>query len=139
VADLGGRWRTGTATRLPGWPSAKENRDFPPRAETTRNEGGPGGPLRNPPVARIVSAARRGKVYLHWLHTLTRAWKAKELWLLGKTPDPEIAARTGRGTGAARQKREELGIPNPASRKWTPEELALPDRGGRGARRGPFT
>ena len=37
----------------------------------------------------------------------------------------DLAARTGRSVEGARQKREELGIPNPASRKWTAEELAL--------------
>jgi hypothetical protein len=54
-----------------------------------------------------------------------RAWKAKELRLLGKAPDAEVAARTGRSVEGVRQKREELGIPNPASRKWTAEELAV--------------
>jgi hypothetical protein len=54
-----------------------------------------------------------------------RAWQARELRLLGKLPDEEVARRTGRSAGAARRKREALGIVNPASRTWTPEELAL--------------
>jgi hypothetical protein len=34
--------------------------------------------------------------------------------MLGKLPDAEVAARTGRSANAVRQKREKLGIPNPS-------------------------
>jgi hypothetical protein len=40
-----------------------------------------------------------------------RAWPAKHLSLLGKLPDAEVAARTGRSANGVRQKRCKLGIP----------------------------
>jgi hypothetical protein len=39
--------------------------------------------------------------------------------------DTKIAKKTGRTPSAVRQKREELGVPNPTSWRWTAEELAL--------------
>jgi hypothetical protein len=36
-----------------------------------------------------------------------------------------VARRTGRTPGAVRQKREELGLPNPAGNRWAAEEIAL--------------
>jgi hypothetical protein len=70
-------------------------------------------------------------------------WTAGQLALLGVHPDRRVAALTGRSEGAVRQKREELGIPNPESPAWRPEELellgALPDavwRHGPGVRKG---
>jgi hypothetical protein len=47
------------------------------------------------------------------------------LRLLGKMPDAEVAARTGRSENAVRVKRTKLGIPNPSGPGWTVEELAL--------------
>ena len=41
------------------------------------------------------------------------AWTKKELALLGKVPDREVAARTGRTLKAVQQKRLTLGIPAP--------------------------
>jgi hypothetical protein len=59
-------------------------------------------------------------------------WAPEDIALLGTIPDEEVARRTGRTTGAVRQKREELGIPNPAGNRWRAEEVALlgtrPDR-----------
>jgi hypothetical protein len=59
-------------------------------------------------------------------------WAAEDIALLGQVADAELARRTGRTVGAVRQKREELGIPNPAANRWREDELALlgtlPDR-----------
>jgi hypothetical protein len=44
-------------------------------------------------------------------------WAPAELKLLGKRPDDEVAARTGRTPNAVRIKRERLGIPNPRDRR----------------------
>jgi hypothetical protein len=44
-------------------------------------------------------------------------WAAGEIALLGTFPDEEAARRTGRTVNAVRQKREELGIPNPARQR----------------------
>jgi hypothetical protein len=52
-------------------------------------------------------------------------WTPEDIALLGILPDEEVAARTGRTTGAVRQKREELSIPNPAGNRWRPEDVAL--------------
>ena len=52
-------------------------------------------------------------------------WTKKDLALLGKIPDNEVARRTGRTPDAVRQKREELGRPNPAGSRWTEEEVGL--------------
>jgi hypothetical protein len=40
-------------------------------------------------------------------------------------PDAEVARRTSRTVSAVRQKREELGIPNPAGNRWRGDEIAL--------------
>jgi hypothetical protein len=45
--------------------------------------------------------------------------------LLGQVPDAEVARQTGRTTDAVRQKREELGRPNPTTTHWNAEEIAL--------------
>jgi hypothetical protein len=54
------------------------------------------------------------------------------LTLLDTVPDEKVARRTGRTPGAVRQKREGLGIPNPAGNRWRDDEIALlgtlPDR-----------
>jgi hypothetical protein len=59
-------------------------------------------------------------------------WAPEDISLLGTMPDEEVARRTRRTAGAVRQKREELGIPNPAGNRWTAEGIALlgmlPDR-----------
>jgi hypothetical protein len=59
-------------------------------------------------------------------------WTPEDIALLGVVPDEELAQRTGRTAGAVRQKREELGIPNPTGNRWLPEHIALlgtlPDR-----------
>jgi hypothetical protein len=59
-------------------------------------------------------------------------WTPQELALLGTMPDDALAAQIGKTPGAVRQKREELGIPNPAANSWTAEGIALlgtlPDR-----------
>jgi hypothetical protein len=53
-------------------------------------------------------------------------WTPEEVALLGVLTDDEVAQRTGRTPEAVRQKREELGIENPAGRRrWTQEELNL--------------
>jgi hypothetical protein len=54
-----------------------------------------------------------------------QGWTRAELRLLGKQSDAQVAARTGRSANAVRQKREELGIPNPSGHGWTEEELDL--------------
>src|SRR5262249_3918133 len=60
------------------------------------------------------------------------AWTAEEVALLGQLPDAEVAERTGRTREAVRQKRNELGVPDPAARRgaygappWSPDEDAL--------------
>src|SRR5262249_5647078 len=59
-------------------------------------------------------------------------WIPADIALLGTVPDKEIARRAGRTVGAVRQKREELGIPNPAGNRWAAQGIALlgtmPDR-----------
>jgi hypothetical protein len=54
-------------------------------------------------------------------------WTAGQLALLGAHPDRRVSALTGRSEGAVRQKREELGIPNPEGGRpgWAADELAL--------------
>ncbi len=52
-------------------------------------------------------------------------WTGEEIALLGQLPDTKVARKTGRTQSAVRQKREELGIPNPTSWRWTAEELAF--------------
>jgi hypothetical protein len=66
------------------------------------------------PLGRHLEAARQ-----------ERAWPAEHLALLGKMPDAEVAARTGRRENAVRVKRYKLGIPNPSGPGWTAEELDL--------------
>jgi hypothetical protein len=59
-------------------------------------------------------------------------WGPEDIALLGQVPDEEVVRRTGRTAGAVRQKREELGLPNPTGNRWRPEDIALlgtlPDR-----------
>jgi hypothetical protein len=59
-------------------------------------------------------------------------WTPEDIALLGQVADDEVARRTDRTQGAVRQKREELGIPNPAGKRWRTEDVALlgtlPDR-----------
>jgi hypothetical protein len=52
-------------------------------------------------------------------------WTAEDIALLGRVADDEVARRTDRTPGAVRQKREELGIPNPTANRWRAEEVAL--------------
>ena len=52
-------------------------------------------------------------------------WAPEDIALLGTLPDEKVARRTGRTTEAVRQKREELGIPNPAGNRWREDEVAL--------------
>lgn len=54
-------------------------------------------------------------------------WTPRQLKMLGRLPDDEVARRTGRSWNAVRQKREALGIANPAPlcRQWTAAEDAL--------------
>jgi hypothetical protein len=54
-------------------------------------------------------------------------WTAGQLALLDIHPDSRVAALTGRSENAVRQKREELGIPNPEGGRpgWADEQLAL--------------
>ena len=44
-------------------------------------------------------------------------WSPAEVRLLGKLPDEDVAAKVGRSPDAVRQKRQELGIPNPRDRR----------------------
>jgi len=62
--------------------------------------------------------------YLHTGYHGPR-WTPEDIALLGTLHDEEVARRTERIVGAVRQKREELGIPNPASNRWTAEAIAL--------------
>ena len=60
-------------------------------------------------------------------------WTAEEVALLGVLSDEEAARKLGKSSSAVRQKREELGIPNPEDTgRWTTEEVGLlgtvPDR-----------
>jgi hypothetical protein len=59
-------------------------------------------------------------------------WTAREIALLGRVPDCEVARSTRRTVGAARQKRLEVGLSNPTSNRWREDEVALlgtrPDR-----------
>jgi hypothetical protein len=43
-------------------------------------------------------------------------WSRREVALLGKLPDDEVAAKVGRTPNAVRIKREKLGVPNPQER-----------------------
>jgi hypothetical protein len=52
-----------------------------------------------------------------------RAWPAKHLALLGKLPDAEVAARTGRSEDAVRVKRTKLGISTFRDRRKLPGPL----------------
>jgi hypothetical protein len=52
-------------------------------------------------------------------------WTKRQLRLLGKYPDDEVARRTGRSRDAVRSKREALGIPNPGGTRWSAAEDAL--------------
>jgi hypothetical protein len=52
-------------------------------------------------------------------------WTPAEVALLGTLPDDALAAQVGKTPGAVRQKREELGIPNPDADRWTAEDIAL--------------
>jgi hypothetical protein len=52
-------------------------------------------------------------------------WTAKELALVGKVPDDEVAERVGRTPDAVRSQRQLLGIPNPESNRWSMEEDGL--------------
>jgi hypothetical protein len=55
-------------------------------------------------------------------------WNPEELPLLRKHRDKRVAAKAGRSVDAVRQKREELGTPNPRPHAWEPHELALLDK-----------
>jgi hypothetical protein len=46
-----------------------------------------------------------------------RGWSKAELRLLGKVPDAEVAAQTGRSENGVRQKRCRLGIPTALDRR----------------------
>ena len=59
-------------------------------------------------------------------------WTPEDIALLGTVPDENVARQTSRTVEAVRQKREELGIPNPAGNRWRDRDIALlgtlPDR-----------
>ncbi len=59
-------------------------------------------------------------------------WTPEDIALLGTVPDEDVARKTSRTVEAVRQKREKLGIPNPAGNRWRQDEAALlgtlPDR-----------
>jgi hypothetical protein len=53
-------------------------------------------------------------------------WRTvRELALLGRLPDDEVAARVGRTPDAVRSQRQLLGIPNPDTNRWFEEEDRL--------------
>jgi hypothetical protein len=58
-----------------------------------------------------------------------RGWTRKEISLVGKMTDAEIARRTGRPKFSVKSFRRKLGIPSitpiPPTKAWTPEEDAL--------------
>jgi hypothetical protein len=57
-------------------------------------------------------------------------WTAEEVALLGQLPDAEVARKIRRTVSAVRQKREELGLANPTTTRWTAEgRLARHDAG----------
>ena len=74
--------------------------------------------------AQCFLSLNLGQCLWHGLDSQIR-WTEDELALLGTMVDAQVARQTGRTTGAVRQKREELGIPNPASKRWAAEEIAL--------------
>src|SRR5262249_8595968 len=87
--------------------------------------GRKGKPQSRESVRRSV-ATRREPGTLHipnrWAET---GWTPEQLALPGTLPDQELAEQSGRTQNAVRQKREELGIANPATNRWSPEEIAL--------------
>jgi hypothetical protein len=52
-------------------------------------------------------------------------WTEDEIALLGQLSDAKVASKIRRTADAVRQKREELGVPNPTTTRWSAEELAL--------------
>jgi hypothetical protein len=72
----------------------------------------------------------QGQYFRHGYHG--PRWTKRQLALLGKAPDEEVARRIGRTAEAVRQRRELLGIPNPAGNRWRAEDIAqlgtMPDR-----------
>jgi hypothetical protein len=52
-------------------------------------------------------------------------WTAKELALLGRLPDAEVAAKVGRTPDAVRSQRQLLGIPNPDTNRCSGDEAEL--------------
>jgi hypothetical protein len=64
------------------------------------------------------TAVERGYVRRIWPgYNLGPWWSPRELALLGKLPDEEVAAKVGRTHNAVRIKREKLNIPNPRDRR----------------------
>jgi hypothetical protein len=58
-----------------------------------------------------------------------RGWTKKEISLVGKITDAEIARRTGRAKFSVKSFRRKLGIPSvnpvPPTKAWTPKDDAL--------------
>jgi hypothetical protein len=76
------------------------------------NEEKRGVPLPAEQVERRRRTARQLDLGRHlWKGYHGPRWTAKELALLGRASDEEVARRTGRTTNAVRQRRELLGIP----------------------------
>ena len=76
--------------------------------------------VKLPPEA--VERRRRTALELGLARNLTPGyrgpwWTRREVALLGKLPDEEVAAMVGRTPEAVRCKREKLGIPNPQGRR----------------------
>jgi hypothetical protein len=65
-------------------------------------------------LAKAVRRASAAAV-IHWRRT--RGWKARELRLLGKLPDEEVARRTGRTANGVRVRRTRRGIPTARDRR----------------------
>jgi hypothetical protein len=78
-----------------------------------------GKPLPPEQVERRRRTARELNLARHLRHgyNLGPWWSPAELKLLGRLPDEEVAARTGRTPNAVRVKRTRLGIPTARDRR----------------------
>jgi len=76
--------------------------------------------LRRSHFAGRTPKLRRAKKLVEW-------WDEKELKLLGRMADEDLARQLGRGIRSVRARREKLHIPvfAPAVRAWTRAELRL--------------
>jgi len=75
-----------------------------------------------------------GEIMRHgWQPSVTQAgWTPRDIKLLGRKPDVEVARKIGRTVGAVSLKRQKLGIEAPLQPAWNENEIKLlgtkPDR-----------